>query len=130
MSGGSAGELFLKIEIAPDSRFRIEGSDLYTTLPITPWEAALGGEAEVVTPDRRRCGCESRPAPSSGRKIRLRGGVLRRPAAARGDLLAEIRDRRAPESLSNDRERELFQELRGGEVSEPSRELSSRPRRL
>jgi curved DNA-binding protein len=111
--GGTAGDLFLKIDVLPDPRFKVEGSDLQATVPITPWEAALGGEAEVDTLDgavRVRVPAGT----SSGRKIRLRGkGLASRNGgsggADRGDLIAEFRIV-VPDSLT-DRERELFQEL-------------------
>jgi curved DNA-binding protein len=111
--GGAAGDLFLKIEVLPDPRFRVEGADLQTTVPVTPWEAALGGEAEVETlegPVRVRIPAGS----SSGRKIRLRGKGLAQKkngggAEARGDLIAEIRIL-VPEQLTP-RERELFEQL-------------------
>jgi curved DNA-binding protein len=113
--GGPAGDLFLKIDVLPDPRFRVEGMDLYATVPVTPWEAALGGEAEVETLDgavRVRVPAGS----SSGRKIRLRGkGLVSRNGGStgngeeRGDLIAEMRIV-VPETLS-DRERELFQAL-------------------
>jgi len=111
LDGGQAGDLLLKVEILPDSRFRIEGSDVHTTVPVTPWEAALGGEAEVETPTGR-LRVKIPPGSSSGRKIRLRGKGLAKAGGAkgdRGDLLAEIRVV-VPETLT-DRERELFEEL-------------------
>ncbi|HTQ81038.1 MAG TPA: DnaJ C-terminal domain-containing protein [Thermoanaerobaculia bacterium] len=111
--GGAAGDLFLKIDILPDPRFRVEGADLFTTVPVTPWEAALGSEAEVETLEgavRVRIPAGS----SSGRKIRLRGKGLPQSGrngnkGERGDLIAELRIV-VPETLS-DRERELFSEL-------------------
>ena len=42
--GGKRGSLYLKIELLPHPRYRLEGSDLMTTLPLSPWEAALGGK--------------------------------------------------------------------------------------
>lgn len=111
IDGGQAGDLLLKVEILPDSRFRIEGSDIHTTVPVTPWEAALGGEAEVETPTGR-LRVKIPPGSSSGRKIRLRGKGLAKAGGAkgeRGDLLAEIRVV-VPETLT-ERERELFEEL-------------------
>jgi curved DNA-binding protein len=108
MGGGPAGDLYLKIEIEPDPRFRVEGSNLHTAVPIAPWEAALGGDAEVQTLDgsvRVKIPAGS----SSGRKIRLRGRGLPQSGGEKGDLLAEIRIM-VPEKLS-DRERELFEEL-------------------
>jgi len=106
--GSPAGDLLLKVEVLPDPRFRIEGSDLYTTVPVTPWEAALGGEAEVETPTgsvRVRIPAGS----SSGRKIRLRERGLSAPGGTKGDLFAEFRIV-VPEQLS-DRERALFEQL-------------------
>jgi curved DNA-binding protein len=106
--GGPAGDLYLKIEVESDPRFRVEGSDLHTAVPVSPWEAALGGDAEVQTLDgtvRVKIPAGS----SSGRKIRLRGRGLPQAGGEKGDLLAEIRIM-VPEKLS-DRERELFEEL-------------------
>lgn len=106
--GGGAGDLLLKIEIAPDPRYRVEGSDLHTHVPVSPAEAALGGEAEVETPTgpvRVRIPAGS----SSGRKIRLRGRGLSQSGGSKGDLLAEIRIV-IPENLT-DRERELYEQL-------------------
>jgi curved DNA-binding protein len=112
-NGAEPGDLYLRIEVAPDPRFRIDGSDLYTPLAVAPWEAALGTEAEIETPEggvRVKVPAGS----SSGRKIRLRGRGLPHQGAAgqreRGDLYAEIRVM-VPDSLSP-RERELFEELR------------------
>ena len=108
MGGGPAGDLYLKIEVEADPRFRVEGADLHTSVPVSPWEAVLGGDAEVQTLDgtvRVKIPAGS----SSGRKIRLRGRGLSQPGGEKGDLLAEIRIV-VPETLS-DRERELFEEL-------------------
>lgn len=106
--GGGAGDLFLKIEIAPDPRFKIEGSDILTTVSVFPPQAVLGGEADVETPTgpvRVRIP----PRSSSGRKIRLRGRGLSQSGGNKGDLLAEIRIL-VPEQLT-DRERELYEQL-------------------
>ena len=106
--GGEAGDLLLKVEIQPDPRFKVEGADVHTTVPVAPWEAALGGEAEVETPTgpvRVKIPAGS----SSGRKIRLRGRGLSQQGGGKGDLLAEIRIV-VPDPLSP-RERELFEEL-------------------
>ncbi|HJX26755.1 MAG TPA: DnaJ C-terminal domain-containing protein [Thermoanaerobaculia bacterium] len=106
--GSPAGDLLLKIEILPDPRFRVEGSDIYTTVPVTPWEAALGSEAEVETPTGR-LRVRIPAGSSSGRKIRLRERGLSAGGGIKGDLFAEIRIM-VPEQLS-DRERALFEEL-------------------
>jgi curved DNA-binding protein len=111
--GGPPGDLYLKVEIEPHPRFKVEGTDLLTTVPVSPWEAALGTEAAVQT-----LGGEVRvriPAgTSSGRKIRLRGKGLPKPGGEEGDLFAEVRIV-VPDRLS-DEERQLFERL--AEVSE------------
>lgn len=120
--GGQSGDLLLKIEILPDPRFKIEGSEIQTYVPVSPWEAALGTEAEVETPTGR-VRLRIPAGSSSGRKIRLRGKGLSAPGGGKGDLMAEIRVV-VPESLSAE-ERDLFAKLaeissfraRGGEGS-------------
>jgi curved DNA-binding protein len=110
--GGERGDLYLRLEVLPDPRFRVEGSDLYTPLAVTPWEAALGAEAQVETPEGS-VRVRVPPGSSTGRKIRLRGHGLPRQESAqreRGDLYAEIKVV-VPDPLS-DRERELFEQLR------------------
>lgn len=41
-NGGKNGDLFIRIKIKDNVGLRLKGIDLYTDLPITPWEAALG----------------------------------------------------------------------------------------
>jgi curved DNA-binding protein len=76
--GGAAGDLFLELQFEPHPRYRAEGRDLYVTLAVAPWEAALGAQLPVATP-----GGEveiSVPAESqAGRKLRLKGRGI--PAA-------------------------------------------------
>jgi curved DNA-binding protein len=106
--GGAAGDLLLKVEIEPDSRFKVEGSDIHSTVSVSPWEAALGSEAEVETPTgpvRVKIPAGS----SSGRKIRLRDRGLSKQGGGKGDLLAEIRIV-IPDPLTP-RQRELFEQL-------------------
>jgi curved DNA-binding protein len=78
LGGGPAGDLFLELQFEAHPRYRAEGRDLYVTLAVAPWEAALGAQLPVATP-----GGEvelSVPAESqAGRKLRLKGRGI--PAA-------------------------------------------------
>ena len=82
---GSAGpgDLYLEIQVRGDRRYRLEGVDVYETVPVTPWEMALGGSIAVPTPSGN---VEVNvPAGSqTGRKLRLKGRGI--PAATPGDL--------------------------------------------
>jgi curved DNA-binding protein len=118
--GGPAGDLFLKIAVAPHPRFRLEGGDLHVEVPIAPWTAALGGEADVPTLDGRQR-VRVPAGTSSGRRIRLAGkGFPAAAGKAGGDLYAELTIA-VPKTLT-DRERELYEELATISDFEPGRE--------
>ena len=50
-NGGKNGDLFLKVKIEDDKKFKLKGYDIYTEIPITPWEAALGIKTSIETID-------------------------------------------------------------------------------
>jgi curved DNA-binding protein len=85
--GAPAGDLYLELAFRPHPHFRVDGRDVYLTLPIAPWEAALGATVTVPTPD----GGVQLTIPSgssSGRKLRLKGKGL--PAKPPGDMYAVL----------------------------------------
>jgi curved DNA-binding protein len=69
---GVPGALYLEIEFAPHRLYRPDGRDLYLTLPVAPWEAALGSSVQVPTPDGS-VEMTIPPGSQTGRKLRLRG---------------------------------------------------------
>ncbi len=83
-SGGApAGDLYLEIQFRPDPRYRIENRDVFETVPVAPWEAALGAQIEVPTPSGQ-VSVTVPPHSQGGRKLRLKGrGIPGNPA---GDL--------------------------------------------
>jgi curved DNA-binding protein len=105
---GPAGDLFLRVRLRPHPRFRVEGSDLYVELPVTPWEAALGATVAVPTLEGRTR-VKVPPGSSSGRRLRLRGEGMPGPKGQTGDLYATVKIE-VPKSLSKE-ERELFEQL-------------------
>jgi curved DNA-binding protein len=116
-TGGEAGDLYLTVAVTPDPRFRVEGDDLVTVVPVTPWDAALGGTLRIAAPDGP-VEFKLPPGRSSGDRLRLRGKGLPAAEGARGDLFAEVRIC-VPDKLT-DRERELFEELREVSSFRPS----------
>jgi curved DNA-binding protein len=82
------GDLYLQIHLQSDPRFRIEGSNLETTLRVMPWEAALGSEANVQTldgPVRIKIAKHTH----SGKRLRLAGKGLGK-SGVRGDLFIRV----------------------------------------
>ncbi|MGO8789867.1 MAG: DnaJ C-terminal domain-containing protein [Terriglobia bacterium] len=55
--------------------FRVEGSDIYLNLPITPWEAAVGATIPVPTL-AGKVELKIPPGSHSGQKLRLKGRGL------------------------------------------------------
>ncbi|MCZ6507670.1 MAG: J domain-containing protein [Acidobacteria bacterium] len=109
IGGGKPGDLYLRVELLPHPRFELEGNRLLTQLEVAPWEAALGGEAEVPTLTGK-VRVRVPPGSSSGRKIRLRGkGFPASGGKAAGDLIAEIRV--VVPAEPSDEERELYEQL-------------------
>ncbi|QSP94879.1 DnaJ domain-containing protein [Marinobacter salinisoli] len=72
IGGGAAGDLLLEIELAPHPTFAVEGRDLLVTVPVTPWEAALGASVTVPTVGGK-VNLKVPKGSSSGRKLRLKG---------------------------------------------------------
>ncbi|RZI68876.1 MAG: J domain-containing protein [Variovorax sp.] len=71
--GEPAGDLYLEVRIAPHKLYRIEGRDLYMTLPVTPSEAALGAQIEVPTPTGGTVELSVPAKARSGLKLRVKG---------------------------------------------------------
>ncbi len=105
---GQAGDLLLKIRFAKHPHFRVQGKDLITDLPLSPWEAALGAKVPVRSLDGEVK--LSIPAGTQGgKRFRLKGKGMPSVKGEPGDLYAEVRIV-LPESLSQG-ERELLEKL-------------------
>ena len=108
--GGQAGDLYLKVRVSPHARFKRDGDNLKTTVPIDLYTALLGGKIDVHTLDRK---VElSIPAETAnGKTFRLRGlGMPKlRDSKNRGNLYVTV-NIQLPKNLSQE-EINLFQKL-------------------
>jgi curved DNA-binding protein len=118
MNGGPPGDLYLQIALDPHPLFRVNGHDLEIDVPVAPWEAALGAQAEVPTLEGRVT-MKIPPGSQSGQKLRLAGKGLPKPGAGggAGDLYAVLRTV-VPGTLT-EREKQLFEELRAASKFDP-----------
>jgi DnaJ-class molecular chaperone len=118
-ASGKAGDAMITINVAPHPVFKPEGSDLRLELPITLYEAALGGKVRVPTLD----GAVELAIPAgtnSGRTFRLKGKGLKAKSGA-GDLLATVRIV-LPERV-DDEFKELMKEWRDKKPYDPREDL-------
>ena len=83
IKGTTPGDLYLEIHFHPHPFYQVQGRDLSLSLPIAPWEAALGATVKAPTPTGV-VEVKIPPGSQSGRKLRLKGrGIPGEPA---GDL--------------------------------------------
>jgi curved DNA-binding protein len=111
LGGGPPGDLYLHLRLVSHPRYHVAGDDLEMDLPLWPWQAVLGAEVRVETPD----GGVTLKVPvgtQSGRRLRLRGRGLPRGDGSRGDLHAVARIV-IPERPSA-AEREAYETLKRG----------------
>lgn len=108
-NGGKNGDLFIRIQIEKDSKFELIGYDLYTSLCLTPWEAALGTRVQLEGIDDTvaiyvPAGIES------GEKLRIPGKGYKDGKGGRGDLTATVQIM-VPKKLTKE-EKELYEKLK------------------
>jgi curved DNA-binding protein len=104
--GGEAGDLYLEVEFNPHSRYRLDGSDLYLDLPVSPWEAALGAKVKVTTL-AGVIDLSIPPNSQADKKLRLTGRGL--PGKAPGDLFVVLKIVLPP--ADSDSAREAYREM-------------------
>jgi len=105
-NGGAAGDMYIRFDIEKHPIFSVEGADVFLTLPIAPWEAALGAKINVSTP----AGAVKLNIPTgsaSGQKMRLKGMGI--PAKKPGNLYVELQIVLPP--AENDKARQLYQKM-------------------
>jgi DnaJ-class molecular chaperone len=117
--GHPPGDLLITISIAPHPFFKVDGADLRVDLPITLYEAVLGGKVRVPTLGSA-VELSIPKNTSSGRTFRLKGKGLPK-AGATGDLFVTTKII-LPDG--NDRELEaLMEKWRDGHPYNPRSDL-------
>jgi DnaJ-class molecular chaperone len=120
-TGHRPGDLLITVNVAPHAFFKVDGSDLRVDLPITLYEAVLGGKVRVPTLGNA-VELSIPKNTSSGRTFRLKGKGLPKPAGAAGDLFVTTRIM-LPDG--NDSELEaLMQKWRDGHPYNPRSDLN------
>ncbi|BBL59989.1 DnaJ C-terminal domain-containing protein [Methylomonas koyamae] len=115
IGNGKSGDLLLEVHFNPHPKLRVDGSNLHLTLPVAPWEAALGAVLPINLFDT---GLKVRipEGTQSGQQLRVRGKGI--PSATPGDLLLDIQVVLPP--ANTDKAKELYQTM--------ARELAFDPR--
>jgi molecular chaperone DnaJ len=106
--GAANGDLFLEVYVQPHDRFVRSGDNLETSVDISPAQAVLGTQIEIVTIDKRHIDLRIPAGVQSNTALKITGeGVKRRGKP--GDLLVRVRIV-TPKSI-NSEQKELYQKL-------------------
>jgi len=109
VAGGSAGDLYINIKVRPNDVFWREDSDIYTEVPISIFEAVLGGNVEVPT-IAGHADMKIPAGTSSGQKFRLKGkGAPLVGKKGTGDQFVIVQI--VPPKKIDERARQMFEEL-------------------
>ncbi|WP_090263341.1 curved DNA-binding protein [Pseudomonas panipatensis] len=110
IGGGPSGDLYLIIRLVPHPLFDVDGRNLLVTVPLAPWEAALGAKIEVPTLAGRIA--LSVPAGSqTGQRLRIRGkGLAGKGDEPAGDLYAVLKVV-MPKGAAAEATRKLWEDL-------------------
>jgi curved DNA-binding protein len=88
-NGGPAGDLYLHIRVVPHPLFDVSGHNISITVPLAPWEAALGTKITVPTLEGK-INLTISPNTQSGDKLRIKGKGLK-TKTGNGDLFAIVK---------------------------------------
>ena len=122
VGGGASGDLYLIIRLAPHPLFDVEGHNLIITVPLAPWEAALGTKVAVPTLTGK-INLTIRPDSQSGQRLRVKGNGLLDKSGQRGDLFAQLKV--VMPSHSDEATQELWRKLSEKAAFNPRSQWSS-----
>lgn len=122
LSGGVDGDLYLHIRLVAHPLFDVHGHDLILTLPVAPWEAALGAKIKAPTLEGN-INLTITANTQSGKKLRIKGRGLKGKNEV-GDLYAVIKV--VMPVASNEKSKYLWRELSQCCAFDPRAEWSKR----
>lgn len=109
INGGKNGDLYIKINILNNKKFKLDGCDIVTDLYITPWEAALGKKINISSIEES-VNLYIPAGTQSGEVLRVPKKGYKDGQGSRGDLVANIKTV-VPKELTEE-EKNLFEQLK------------------
>ncbi len=106
--GHPAGDLYLRVRLERHPDYQVEGADIVCDLDLPAWQAVLGAEVQVPTPEGSMR-LKIAPGSQAGRKYRVKGRGLPTAAGGRGDFYVKL-NITVPTTLT-DAERALWEQL-------------------
>ena len=125
VNGGERGDLVITTRVAEHPVFKRDGADVRMELPISMFEAALGAEVDVPTPDGKTCRLKIPAGTQDGKTFRFRdlGAPNVKRKGVRGALFVTVRVK-VPTHLSA-KEREALETLRDNDTRDYREDVMS-----
>ena len=101
------GDLYLHIRLVPHPLFDVEGHNLVITVPLAPWEAALGAKVTVPTLTGK-IHLTIAPNSQAGARLRIKGKGMKTKTGT-GDMFALLKV--VVPASANDEVKDLWQSL-------------------
>ena len=102
--------MYIKVNIEDNKKYKLNGTDLYTTIPITPWDAALGTKTKISSIDDSKTQVYIPNGVQSGETIEIPQKGYKTTDGQRGNLIAQIKIV-VPDKLTAE-EKEMFKKLK------------------
>ncbi|MBI4462329.1 MAG: molecular chaperone DnaJ [Acidobacteria bacterium] len=127
LRGGPAGDLYIVTAVRPHGYFERRGDDIFTTVPITVSEAALGARIEVPTIDGRSA-LKIPPGTQSGQRFRMREkGAPSARTSRRGDHIVEVQI--VLPRVMDERQKQMLRDFAKLERDDPRADIYTRAAR-
>ncbi|SMF48420.1 curved DNA-binding protein [Alteromonadaceae bacterium Bs31] len=120
-NGAMAGDLYLHVRVVPHPLFDVHGHNISITIPLAPWEAALGTRVSVPTL-AGKINLTIPPDSQTGDKLRVKGKGLKTKKQS-GDMYAVVKVTMPKETSATGKR--LWQELAASEDFNPRQEWSA-----
>ncbi len=107
-NGGKNGTLYITVKIEPQTNIQVDGSNLLCRIPITPFEAVLGGKINIPVFDGN-ISLTVPPMTHSGQKFRLANQGIKTNGKF-GDMIVTV-EIQIPKQLTSD-EVKMYEKLK------------------
>lgn len=115
LRGGPQGDLYVFVMVKPHKIYERDGAHLYTEIPVSMINAALGTKIELPALDGEKLEVDIKAGSQYGTQLKLKGkGMPYLRSENRGDLFVHLKVE-VPKKLS-ERQKEILEEFR--EISE------------
>ena len=105
INGGENGDLYIEIQYQHTATQRVENADVYFTISVTPWEAALGQSIAVKLPSGRTVNVNLPKNSRTGQQLRLKDQGIPSKIAGHLFLILNIEQ----PDIHNEQEQQAYQ---------------------